>query len=465
MKPLLHILTFLLAITACSAPKTKTDVTFPLKDYVLAGDETFRYTVVNTIKGENWTEYKVKMVSGTWLTKLEVDTPEWWHWLNIIVPDDIQESESMMIIGGGSRNDTVPLQTDGWLIEAAIATGSILTTVSNIPCQPIDFLGDKKGGRYEDDLISFGWRQYLESGGSEDKQVWLARFPMTRAVVRAMDVVQEISKSAIIPVERFFITGASKRGWTTWTTAAVDDRVMGIAPIVIDLLNIVPSFNHHWRCYGEWSPAVDDYVSEGIMNWLNTEEFKGLLDIVGPYSFRDQLTMPKLLVNATCDEFFVTDSWKFYWDNLQGEKFLQYVPNGNHGLKGAYEPISLISFYHAVITEATVPEFNWSIAGDTIYMQVDPASNYSISKWEAINKTDRDFRKYVVGEAWKKEELNKKPSGNYAIRITTPESGFKGALLEIVFNPDSEFPLTFTSGTLVTPERYPFARFDPEGHP
>ena len=53
---------------------------------------------------------------------------------------------------------------------------------------------------------------------------------MTRAVVRAMDVVQEICASNHKEVEEFFVAGASKRGWTTWTGAAVDDRVMGIAP-------------------------------------------------------------------------------------------------------------------------------------------------------------------------------------------------------------------------------------------
>merc|ERR1711991_460294 len=89
-----------------------------------------------------------------------------------------------------------------------------------------------------------------------------------------MDIVQEISSIKSNPVNSFFISGASKRGWTTWTTAAVDKRVIGLAPLVIDLLNIVPSFEHHYRLYGDWSPAVEDYVNFNIMDWMNTKEFK-----------------------------------------------------------------------------------------------------------------------------------------------------------------------------------------------
>jgi PhoPQ-activated pathogenicity-related protein len=337
----------------------------------------------------------------------------------------------------------------------------VISHVSNIPYQPVNYVNDEKDDRYEDDLIAYGWRQYLESGASEKKLEWLARFPMTRAVVRAMDVVQEISGSFSQPVEQFFVTGASKRGWTTWTTAAVDDRVVGMAPMVIDLLNIVPSFHHHWRCYGEWSPAVDDYVDEGIMDWMDTEEFATLLEMVGPYSFRENLTMPKLLINATCDEFFVTDSWKFYWDDLKGENYLQYVPNVGHGLGGSYVPVSLISFYESVITEREIPLFNWSISDHTIHLEVDPACDYVIRKWEAVNPTARDFRLYVNGEAWMEEPLETTGDGTYAIRISEPENGYKAALLEITIDPDGDFPLTFTTGTLVIPDTYPYEPFKP----
>ncbi len=461
----IFIMVLVIVLTAsCSPRKTIPEATHPLKAYVMGGDDAFRYSVEDTVTGENWKEYRIRMVSGTWLTEDEVDAVEWWHWLNIIIPDRIFENESMMIIGGGSTHDTVCPRADDWLISAAVATGSVIAYVSNIPCQPINFQGDQKDDRYEDDLIAYGWRQYLESGASDDKLEWLARFPMTRAVVRAMDVVEEISMLEGKPVDGFFVTGASKRGWTTWTTAAVDERVIGMAPIVIDLLNIVPSFEHHWRCYGEWSPAVDEYVQEGIMDWIGSEEFNRLLAMVGPYSFIDQLTIPKLLINATCDEFFVTDSWQFYWDDLKGASYLQYVPNGNHGLKGTYQPASLISFYNTVITEAEFPEFDWSISSDTIFIQLDPGADYIINKWEAVNESGRDFRIYVIGEAWQKEEISRQDDGKYAVHFTRAEPGYKAGLVEIIFNPDSEFPLTFTSGTLVTPDTYPFGPFHSE-HP
>src|SRR5439155_1099241 len=82
------------------------------------------------------------------------------------------------------------------------------------------------------------------------------RLPMTKSVVRAMDTVTAFCRSAAgggIDVDRFVIGGASKRGWTAWTAAAVDQRVVAVAPVVIDLLNVEKSFEHHYRAYGFWA--------------------------------------------------------------------------------------------------------------------------------------------------------------------------------------------------------------------
>lgn len=63
--------------------------------------------------------------------------------------------------------------------------------------------------RTEDGLIAWTWKSYLETNGS-NPQI-LLRFPMTKAVVRAMDALQQFLQQQNIPVPaEFVIGGASK---------------------------------------------------------------------------------------------------------------------------------------------------------------------------------------------------------------------------------------------------------------
>jgi len=431
-----------------------------LKEYVYAWDPAFRYEIIDTLYAETWKEYYIKMVSGTWLTEKEVNHTEWWHWVTIVVPNNVLETEALLFIGGGSSKDMKPKKATELLVNAALETKSIIAEISNIPFQPLNYMDDSKDDRYEDDLIAYGWNKFLESGAKDNDVEWLARLPMTRAVVRGMDIIQKVTSDINIKIDEFVVAGASKRGWTTWTTAIVDNRVIAIVPIVIDLLNVIPSFDHHWRCYGEWSPAIDDYVNEGITEWMGSEEYNRLLELVEPFSFTDQLSIPKFLINATGDEFFVTDSWKFYWDKLIGSKYLQYVPNGSHGLTGTYNPGSLIAFYNAIITNSKIPEFNWHVSNDSIYLEINTIYNYTVKSWEAINKDTRDFRVPVIGRSWKSHKINKTLNHKYFLHVNQPKTGYKAGLLEITID-SGNYPFVFTTGTLVSPNTYPFMPFKP----
>ena len=446
----------------CNSSLKNDDKTL-LIDYVNSHDPSFRYDMVDTIIGDGWKEYKIRMVSGSWLDKNDFDdnSNEWWHWISVIVPDNLEKSTSMMVIGSGSTQDFSlerygNKKTNSQYLKAALTTKSIISEINNVPFQPINFSGDNKLGRYEDDLIAYSWRQFLE-GGAKDSE-WLPRFPMTRAVVRAMDVVQDISNEINNPVDSFFVTGASKRGWVAWTTAIADDRVMGIAPVVIDLLNLYPSFQHHWKVYGEWSPAIDDYVKEDIMNWTESKEYEKLIEITDPYSYRFSLNMPKYIINASSDEFFVTDSWQFYWDDLVGEKHLQYLPNAGHGLYGTYVTDDLINFYSKAINQKRLPYYEWSIDQNIINLIIEPSAHYKIKKW-SINNSERDFRIYKVGEAWTSEDIDKNKNGKYSISIDNPDSGYTAQFVEIIFDSDSEESISITTGTVITPNKYPHSKF------
>ena len=60
-------------------------------------------------------------------------------------------------------------------------------------------------------------------------------------------------------ITRWATAGASKRGATTWFTGAVDDRIIGIAPIVFDVLSFKAGVQHMYETLGNWTFAFTDY--------------------------------------------------------------------------------------------------------------------------------------------------------------------------------------------------------------
>jgi PhoPQ-activated pathogenicity-related protein len=454
-------------ITQCQQKKKAEPVVDTIEEtlldqYVYSPDASFHYEIAYQGKKDGYTFYVLKMISQEWLTEAEVDEPAWWHWIRIVVPDTIKHNTGMMMIGGGAKDDDLPEEPGQILEQSALLTHSVTADIHNIPNQPLAFKGDDYGPRFEDELIAYGWKKFLEGGAQDEDAIWLARLPMTKAVVRAMDAVSKVvSGETNSSLDRYMVAGGSKRGWTTWTTAAVDDRVVAIVPIVIDLLNVVPSFDHHWRNYGFWAPAVGNYVEEGIMDWMHTNEFARLLEITEPYSYLDRYDIPKLLLNATGDQFFQPDSWKFYWDDLPDEKYVRYVPNTGHSLKESDAIETLISYYQYIIDKDDRPQFEWSVKGSHVHITTDPQNPpTNIKLWQAAShEKSRDFRIDVIGKDWTDSTLSVQPSGKYHIDLAIPSEGWKAYFVELTFKQQDKLPLKLTTGVSVLPEVYPFEPF------
>ena len=245
-------------------PKTAHDGLTALDKYVAAPDPNYNFHLVTSIPGSGQTTFILEMTSQAWLTTNEVDRPLWKHWLTIVKPDHVTSSKSLLFIGGGGNGGSAPKAADGNLVQIAIATKSVVSELKMVPNQPLVFAGEAEG-RKEDSLIAYTWDKFLRTGDAK----WPARLPMTKAAVRAMDTVTTFCGSAEgggLKVDGFVVAGGSKRGWTTWATAAVDKRVVAIVPFVIDLLNIEPSMLHHYAAYGFWAPSIGDYTAFRIID-------------------------------------------------------------------------------------------------------------------------------------------------------------------------------------------------------
>jgi PhoPQ-activated pathogenicity-related protein len=423
-----------------------------LDRYVKTPDPNYKYEVVKTIPGKGYTVYAVELTSQAWLTEKEVDKPVWKHWLTIVKPDKVDHSTGFLFISGGSSRDRVPERADGFITTVATVTNTVTAELRNVPNQPLTFVGDGRP-RSEDSLIAFGWAKFLKG----ESELWLARLPMTKSAVRAMDTITAVmAAQGGAKVDKFVVSGGSKRGWTTWTTAATDSRVVGIVPAVIDLLNMVPSFQHHWQVYGNWSPAIKDYYENDIMRWSGTPRYREMLKIVEPFEYRDRLTMPKFIVNAAGDEFFLPDSSQFYFKDLKGEKHLRYVPNAKHSLAGSDARESMGAFYSMLLNNRPRPRYEWKFEKNgaiTVKVTDRPAE---VKLWQATNPDKRDFRLDVIGKAYQPTVLKETKPGVYVANVPKPERGFTAYFVELTYPSGIAFPLKVTTGVRVTPDIYPY---------
>ncbi len=114
-----------------------------------------------------------------------------------------------------------------------------------------------------------------------------------------MDAIQQFAAAQIHhPISRFTISGASKRGWTTWLTGANDPRVEAIGPMVIDVLNMPVNLDYQIKAWNEYSIQIEDYVKLGIPQQAHTQSGNAINTMVDPYSYRRNLTMPKMIFMA-----------------------------------------------------------------------------------------------------------------------------------------------------------------------
>jgi len=436
---------------AAAADRTLAGERTALDRYVKAPDTNYSFRLASTVQGEGYTTYMIDMISQAWLTTNEVARPLWQHWLTLVKPDKVASDIGLLFIGGGSHKTTPKAESN--IVLVAKETGTVAAQLSNVPNQPTVFTGETKG-RTEDALIAYTWDKFLRTGDEK----WPARLPMTKAAVRALDTMTAFCASeegGKVKVDKFFVAGGSKRGWTTWSTAAVDNRVIAIAPIVIDMLNVIPSFRHHFEVYGFYAPAVGDYTRAKIMDWDGTPEYRALMKIEEPYEYRERLTLPKFIINASGDQFFLPDSAQFYFHDLKGVKYLRYVPNADHSLRGTDAWMTLLACYSAVVKGSKLPQFSWTLEDDGSIRVKSQDKPSAVKLWQATNPNARDFRVDSIGQIWTSTDL-KEEDGVYVAKVEKPEKGWTAFFAELNYANGTAAPYKFTTQVRVIPEVKPF---------
>lgn len=449
---------WLLVITiACGAGTSRTQET-ALDRYIAKPDSSYSWKLINTIAGQGFHGYVLDLTSQTWRSAAEVDRPAWKHWLTIVKPDKTASNKALLFIGGGSNKDKAPTAISDRLANFAMESNTVVAELGMVPNQPLYFSDSKDKGRSEDDLVAYSRVRQMQTGDDE----WLVRLAMVKSGVRAMDAVQEFLASDAggkLKVDQFVVSGGSKRGWTTWLVAGVDKRVIAIMPTVIDALNSEAITRHQYEAYGFFSTALQDYVDHKIFpDKIGTPEYQHVLAIEDPFNYlkRDRLKIPKYLVHASGDQFFLPDNSQFYYDKIQGEKHLRYVPNAKHNLAGSDARESLLAFYQVFLAGKPRPEFSWKKEKDGTLVVTVKDKPKEVYVWQATNPKARDFRLDIIGPAYSSTPLKEEKPGVYVARVNKPPSGFTAFFVELIYDSGGKYPFKFTTEVSVVPDVLPF---------
>ncbi len=385
-----------------------------LDRYIAKPDSNYSYRHYHTQERAAYAIYFLEMTSQQWRSASEVDRPVWTHEVALVIPRvglDTTDT-AVLVIGGGKNGGALTTDINDAVGVAALATGAVLAIVNQVPNQPLYFTDEAGIGRN---------------------------------------------------IENFLVLGGSKRGWTTWLTAAVDKRVKAIIPASIDMLNLSRQFIHQWESYGadklhDEKSALKDYMAFDLPCRVQTPEGKAMLRVVDPYTYRDRYTMPKLILNSTGDQFFTTDSSRFYYADLIGPKWLRYAPNTDHK-QSEDVIIEALSWIDDILDNKTSHQITWALEGEGVLRVSPTAQPKEVKLWQATNPKARDFRLEEIGSVWTSQTLRPQADGTYLGSVQRPATGWTAFLIEVTFDTAGviEPDQVYSTAVQIIPDTLPFA--------
>lgn len=409
----------------------------PLTRYLRAPDASFRWQI-DAANDLGPREHLLDMVSQTWR-----GIP-WKHRLLIVEPSRRKHSDAALLLITGNRDlrRYIP-----YLRRMCDQAGAMAAVVNGVPNQPLF------DGKKEDALIAHTFAEYLKSGD----ETWPLLFPMVKSAVRAMDAVSGFSvEQGGRQIDRFILTGASKRGWTTWLAGPNDRRVVGIAPMVFDILNMQVQTAWAAKVWGRQSEQISDYTDADLVARRDDPRWQQLYDWIDPYVMRRRYTMPKLLLLGTNDPYWVVDSTRHYYRDLSEPKAIHQTPNLGHDISRSRTMFrTLTAFFETTLQGEALPRLTTVVRGgrhESAMIEVrSSAPVESLRVWSA-DSDDRDFR----DARWRSTELHPTDGRTFArYRVAARLSGYRAVMFEASYQTAGGADYALSTEVQVVPDLPP----------
>ena len=416
-----------------------------LRAFAQAADASFRWRIVQRGQLLGRAFIEAEFVSQRWRGH------EWNHrlWLFEPPPGARPTDQGFLFVSG----EDTPEQHDAWRARGELPGQALLFSALAREVEgPVALLlgvpNEPAEGPRGDAYLATTLAEALASGDPTEA----ALLPMVKAVVRALDVLQELSQADGVRSTRFLLAGASKRAWTSWLAAAIEPRVNALVPAALEVPNMVAQLAHQREVWGAIADGLHFYVERGVLAGL--EASPALRAVLDPHEHRAALGMPKFTLLAANDALYPVDALPLHWHALPGEKDVLYLMNQDHELaEHACLPGSLHAFHARVAHDTPLPRLSWSwhASRQRVELELETEAPLALRQWSARSGT-RDFRR----STWYARPLGKAERTH--VPLEAPGSGFTAHLVEVLHaGPGSPLHRTTTAavldarGTLLAP--------------
>ncbi|EIC86011.1 PhoPQ-activated protein PqaA family protein [Serratia sp. M24T3] len=388
---------------------------------------------------------RYQMISQSWSPAGLVSPAAWKENVTIAIPPHPKSVRALIAVD-------IP---DATLLDVAKRTSTIVISLQTIPSKDLVYQNDNKPLE-EDDSIARTWKLYMAD--PVDREQLPLHVPMAASISQTI----RLAKKELIKwdINKFIVTGASKRAWATWLSGISDPDVDAIVPFVIDVLDTGKIMANMYHSYGgNWPIAFAPYYNQGIDQATRTANFGKLMKIEDPLqymgtAYQSRLAIPKYIVNASGDDFFVPDNTRYYYDKLPGIKSLRMAPNTGHmGIMGFIDQ-SLVPFVNRIQDDRPLPQVITAPYRQENSNQLDVRFSekpVKVVRWTATNPVARDFR-FACGIKYAATPLELSSTNSVEMPLVYNGPGWQASFVEATFDDG----YIATSQVYITPDdKYP----------
>ncbi len=171
--------------------------------------------------------------------------------------------------------------------------------------------------------------------------------------------------------------------------------------------------------------------------------------------YRTRLAVPKYIVNASGDDFFLPDNTQFFYNALPGSKALRVLPNSAHNIRASVVD-TLAPFITRLQQQRPLPQVSDVLRpGKTPQIRFRSSERPTqVQLWSAHNPKARDFRYACGGIRYSATPIALAGGGTVPVPVPVqiPENGWSAYFVEA----------TYADGFVATSQTYVLGK---QGYP